>query len=147
MISCPIRLPVLVLSVALCLAAGVAAEDMQATTPQIVLDGTDIVALTDFDIASVSDDLSGKFGTETGGARQTLSVTRTGPETWHIERQISEPGAAPMVRSYDARRLDGVLRDAAKTFALRATVDGVLVLETAAGDEISGNYWTFYAAQ
>lgn len=134
-------------SLLLCLAAGAAVAGSPAIAPQIVLDGTDLVELTAFETVPVPDELAGSFGTETGGAEQTLEVTPVGPETWRIERRISEPGAAPMAQRYEVRRVDGVLRDAGHTVELRATAHGVLMLETAAGEAVPGSYWTLYPAR
>lgn len=111
--------------------------------PDHVLAGTDVGQLADFATVPVAADLAGSYVADTGGASQSVELTRRPDGTWTVERSLTEPGEPPFVRTYEAFEDGGVLRSPAGDMELRAVADGVLLLETA-DDIVAPDMWTFY---
>lgn len=125
------------------MALAAAAHAGGASVPDQVLAGTDVGQLADFATVPVTADLAGTYVADTGGASQSIELTRRPDGTWTVERKLTEPGEPPFVRTYEASEDGGVLRSPAGDMEVRAVADGVLVLETA-DDIVAPDMWTFY---
>lgn len=110
---------------------------------QMVLWGTDVRELSEFDIIAVPDDLTGPYRVELGGAEVTLEVAAA-EDGWTVTRTYKAPGAEADVAQYMAVWQDGVLKDTCGRLEIRAISDALIVQEVTDTDIPAGGLWLVY---
>ncbi|MEL7450157.1 MAG: hypothetical protein AAFN78_13165 [Pseudomonadota bacterium] len=112
----------------------------------MVLDGTTVLDLADFDLESTDfESLPGQYRSEQGGSVLFLTVRSQSTGEWIVERTYSEPKFADASARYAVRRTRFGLADADSQFLLQITREGLLAFEQDSGvDSIPASYWIHY---
>lgn len=109
-----------------------------------VLDGTDLVELSDFEPQPLDADMAGRYLAQPGGAELSLRIHSEGQQ-WVVRREYREPEISPQVRVYRATLRDGALVSGESGLHLRGTEGGLLVFEGRSGvDMIPPDFWILY---
>lgn len=143
------RLPGVVLSMLILLAGNAFATEPPGAYPNDVLESTDLVKISNFQCAHrTSQQLTGRYRAETGGAISRLSIRPHG-QALSVERSYQEPDVTPRRKHYSklTARPDGSY--SAAGVRLKPLRDGsVLLWERHSGLEfIPSSFWIHYWRQ
>lgn len=114
--------------------------------PELVIAGTEPMAIADFPPATPQALSPGRYRAEQGGAEFTLEITKDG-DGFRVVRTFRAPGPPPQTRDMLVRAHGDVLRDAEGLMVLRLLDDGALLVWEGGDADISPEYWSLYAPE
>lgn len=113
--------------------------------PSWVLEGTDLVQLSDIRLTDFISPLAGTYLSEQGGAELRLSISAGSGDRIMVTRSYEEPGLSAKVRHYQTERKGPALVSSDGSLTVRGTEHGVLAHEAVSGlDTIPPDYWIHY---
>ncbi|MEM6637719.1 MAG: hypothetical protein AAF667_17715 [Pseudomonadota bacterium] len=120
-------------------------EPHSIPAPNRVLTGTDVMTLSSFRRTDLPADLTGTYVAETGGALLTIQIAEGSASAFGLERRAAEPGESPDVATYRALRVAGGLSNAAGSFRVVASDEGLLVWEADPESAVvPADFWVLY---